>query len=286
MATDTEPTTTVPDRHETATAVPWSRQVKAFASRTLRELFHNRSAMFWGLGAPVFYYVLFGVVAGQAVAGRERAALAVSFAIFGIFGVALTTFATNLTADLKRKRYRKLRSLPVAPSADLLGRALGAFVLAIASFLVVLGAGLLTGASFALRSPFSVPVVVISLALFCLVGIAVAVLIASVLNEGEYVLGVTNLLLFGLFFLTGYNGISPSIVPESLTVLINYAPNSLATRLVLYHLTPVGSNGPFSPPALPTDPVYLVVLAGYAVAIAAVASVVMHRYIYAGDGGE
>jgi ABC-2 type transport system permease protein len=115
---------------------------------------------------------------------------------------------------------------------------------------------------------------------------AIAVLIASVLNEGEYVLGVANLLIFVLFFVTGYNGISPSTVPEPLTFLINYAPNSLATRLTIYHLTPVGSGGALSPPPLPTDPIYLVLLAGYAIGIAVIASMVMRRYIYAGDRGE
>lgn len=286
MTTDAEPARAVSNRDESVEAVAWWRQTKAFALRTLRELFHNRSALFWGLGSPVFYYILFGVVVGAGSSSDGKAALAVSFGIFGIFTVALATFATYLTGDLERKRYRKLRSLPISPSADFLGRFLGAFVLALVSFSIVLAVGALTGASFALRSVVSVPVVVICLFSFCLVGVAIAVLVVSVVNQGEYVLGVTNLLTFALFFLTGYNGIAPGVVPGGFTGILNYVPNSLATRLALYHLTSVDSTGAFSPPALPTEPRYIALLAGYAIVITAVATVVMRRHIYAADGGE
>lgn len=287
MTTDTETTTTVQDRYEATTAVPWSRQVKAFALRTLRELFRNRAALFWGLAAPVFFYVLFGVIVAQGGnAGAAKAANAVSFGVFGAFSVTLVTFAASLSADLTNKRYRKLRSLPISPSADVLGRFVGGFVLAAVSFLLVLVVGVLTGASFSLRGPLSVAVVAASLFLFCLLSVAAAVVVAAVIDEGEYIVGVTNMLVLGLFFVTGYNGLVPGLMPEPLPGLVNYVPNALATRLGIYHLTTVGPNGPFSPPPLPTGPEYLGLLAVYAVAIGAVASVVMRRYIYAGEGGE
>jgi hypothetical protein len=55
MATDTEHVDAETELYGPATAVPWSRQVKAFALRTLRELFRNRSSLFWSLVAPVFF---------------------------------------------------------------------------------------------------------------------------------------------------------------------------------------------------------------------------------------
>lgn len=287
MTADTETTTTVRDRREPGTAVPWLQQVQAFALRTLRELFRNRSALFWGLAAPVFFYVLFGVISPQGPSsGAYKASNAVAFGVFGAFSVTLVIFAATLSADLTNKRYRKLRSLPISPSADVLGRFVGGFALAVVSFSLVLVVGLATGASFALRGPLSVAVVLASLFLFCLLSVAVAVLVAAVMDEGEYIVGVTNMLVLGLFFVTGYNGLAPGLMPEPLPGLVNYVPNALAARLSIYHLTAIGPNGALSPPPLPTGAEYLVLLAGYAVAIGAVAAAVMRRYIYAGEGGE
>lgn len=287
MAIDTETDTTVQNQHKTATAVPWSRQVKAFTVRTLRALFRNRSALFWGLAAPVFFYVVFGVIIsfGPASSGR-KATMAIAFGVFGAFSVTLVIFAASLSADLESKRYRKLRSLPIAPSADIVGRFLGGFALAVVSFLLVLIVGILTGASLTLRSPLSVLVVLLSLFLFCLISMAAAVLVASIQDNGEYIVGITNMLVLALFFLTGYNGIVPQLMPEPLPGLVNYIPNALATRLSIYHLTTIGSGTPLSPPPLPHGPKYLALLCVYAVVIVAIAAVVMHRRIYAGEGGE
>jgi ABC-2 type transport system permease protein len=287
MATDTERASVETGWVEPAESVPWSRQVKAFALRTLRELFRNRSTLFWSLVTPVFFYMLFGVIGSQGSSlGLAKAAEAISFGIFGAFSVTLIIFSANLSNDLKAKRYRKLRSLPIAPSADIVGRFLAGFVLAVVSFLLVLAVGVLTGATFTLRGLLSVPVVLLCLFLFCLISMATAVLVASVLDEGEYIVGMTNMLVLALFFLTGYNGLVPQLMPEPLPGLVNYIPNALATRLSIYHLTTIGPNSPLSPPPLPHGPAYLALLCVYTIAIVAVAAVVMHRSIYAGEGGE
>lgn len=269
-------------------AVPWHRQTKAFAVRTLRELFRDRAALFWGLAAPVFFYLVFGVVMSPDGGGVERGANAVIFGVFGAFSVSLVIFATGLTNDLSEKRYRKLRSLPVAPSADVVGRFCGALALSVVSFGVVLAVGALTGAAYELESALSVPVVLVSLALFCAVAVAGAVAVAAVLDTGEYVVGVTNMLALALFFLTGYNGLVPQLAPDPLPSLVNVLPNSLAARVAVTHLTAIGpaQPGPLAPPALPTGPKYLALLAVEAVLMAAIAAWVMRRRIYGAEAGE
>ncbi|WP_276258790.1 ABC transporter permease [Haloglomus litoreum] len=266
--------------------VAWHRQSRAFAVRTLRELFRNRAALVWGLAAPAFFFLVFGVLLGDP--GVQRGANAVVFGVFGAFSVSLVIFATALSADLKAKRYRKLRSLPVSPTADLLGRFAGGLALALVSFVLVLAVGVATDGTLALRSAVSVPVVLGALVLFCLLAMGAAVLVASVLDDGEYVVGVTNMLTLALFFLTGYNGLLPSMAPGPLGELVNVLPNSLATRLAVYHLVPVGSGAgtPLVPPALPTGVESALLLGGYAVAGVVLGSVVMRRRIYDGEGGE
>ncbi|MFC7070130.1 ABC transporter permease [Halobaculum lipolyticum] len=275
-----------PVKEATETGVRWPTQAGAFATRTLKELFRNRAALVWGLAAPAFFFLVFGVLLGDP--GIQRGANAVVFGVFGAFSVSLVIFATALSADLKAKRYRKLRSLPISPTADLLGRFTGGLVLALVSFALVLAVGVATDGTLAIRSAVSVPIVFVALVLFCLLAMGAAVFVASVLDDGEYVVGVTNMLTLALFFLTGYNGLLPSMAPGSLGEWVNVFPNSLATRLAVYHLVPVGSGAgtPLTPPALPTGVESALLLGGYAVAGVVLGSFVMRRRIYDGEGGE
>jgi ABC-2 type transport system permease protein len=267
------------------TSVPWLQQVRAFAVRTLRALFRNRPALIWGLAAPVFFYLVFGVLLGSG--GVQRGANAVVFGVFGAFSVSLVVFATALSADLQAGRYRKLRSLPISPSADLFGRFLGGLALSTLSFGIVLAAGVLSGGTLAVRSVLAVPVVLGSLVLFCLLAMGTAVVVASILDDGEYVVGVTNMLTLALFFVTGYNGLLPAVAPGPLGSLVNVLPNSLATRLAVVHLVPVVPTGtPLTPPALPTGWASFALLVTYALVGTVLGSWAMRRRIYEGEGGE
>lgn len=287
MATDT---TSQPATSARSRAVAWHRQTAAFARRSLQELLHDRSALFWALGMPVFFYLFFGVASTDssgATAGLELAATAISFGVFGSLTVTLVTFAQTFSADLRVKRYRKLRSLPISPAADLTGRFLAGFALSVVSFCIVLVAGTVTGAEYAIRSPISPFVVLVALFLFSLVGTCLAVLVSTTLHDSGYVVAVANVLLLGLFFVTGYNGIVPSVAPGPIEGLVNGFPNSLATRLSIYHLVDVGTTSEqLSPPEMPGDPWHVGLLAAWAVGLLAVGSFVLGRTVYRGDGGE
>lgn len=274
-------------RHDSAT-VPRYRQILAFARRTAREYLRNRNALFWGLLMPIGWYLLFGIAVSSAPSSPTgRATMAVAFGIFGAFTVSLVLFTTSLSNDLTERRYRKLRSLPISPLADFLGRFLGAVGVAGISFLLVLSIGAITGAGYELQGIHSIPIITVAFVLFCLVGTGMAVLVASTISEGEYVLAVSNLLLLGLFFITGYNGITPEIAPDPLPQYVNLVPNALATRLSIYHLTGTTANpSTLSPPPLPTDLLYLVLLVVYAVVLCGLATIVLHRRVYVADGGE
>jgi len=280
-------TVTAASSQERPRSVPFHRQVLAFARRSLQELLHDRSALFWSLLMPVFFFVLFGLGQGGGGNGRELAALAVSFGFFGSLTVTLVAFAQTLTGDLQVKRYRKLRSLPISPTADLLGRFLAGYLLSVASFAIVVGVGAIAGGRYALRSPISPIVVLVALLLFALVGTSIAVLVATSLHDSGYVLAVSNVVLMGLFFLTGYNGVVPQMAPGPLSAVLNVVPNSLATRIAIYHVVDVGTDpDALSPPSLPGEPVYVLLLAAWAVGLLAVSGALLGRFVYDGDGGE
>jgi ABC-2 type transport system permease protein len=287
MTTDRGTSTPV-QRQRERSAAPWLRQVKTFAVRTVREQFRSRVALFWALGWPVLWYVLttrlFIQGSGDGL-GVAKTTVAVSVGLFGALTVSLVGFAQTLSNDLTEKRYRKLRSLPISPSADLLGRFLGGFALAAVSFALVLGVGFVDSAVFVLR-PLSIPIVAGSLILFCVIGMAIATVIASLVDQGEYIVAITNTVLILSFFLTGFNGITPFMLPAKTRSVLNYVPNALAARMQAFYLAGDQVRTALTPPPLPTSPMFIGLLVVYAIGFAAVAVVVMRRSIYAGDAGE
>lgn len=275
--------------------VPLRQQVTTFMLRSLRELFRSKVALFWAIGWPIFWYglTIFVFIPDQPpdVMAVVKAINAINFGMFGAFTVGLVTFANNISSDLEEKRYRKLRSMPVSPVADLSGRFLAGFVMAFVSFIAVVIVGVLHGGSFDLRGPESIPIAILALFLFTVIGMAIAVLVVSVINRGEYVTAITTTVLLILFFVTGYNGVQPLVIPEDKRAIVNYLPNSLATRMEIYHLTELGDldtarESGLSPPELPHGPEFLLLLAAFAVVFWLLSVAVMKRRIYDGEAGE
>lgn len=301
MATGTEATHDVARGTERGN-VNWTTQTRAFAARTLRATLRSRATLIWGFCFPAFWYVLTSVaflpsadsVGGAGTLAAVKAATAVALGLFGALTVTLVLFASGLGRDVSEKRYRKLRSLPVAPSADFAGRYLAGLSVAACSYALVLVVGFLDGARYALQGPTSVLVVVGSLALFSLIGVSLAVLVTVLVADAEMIVGITNAVLLVTYFLTGYNGMTPGMLPDRARVLVNVAPNALAARLQMWHLADVpatapegaGASGGLAPPALPVGLEYVALLLGWALVLGAAAAVAMDRGIYRGEGGE
>jgi ABC-2 type transport system permease protein len=298
MATDAEPTHGFV-HGEGTDGVAWFRQTKAFALRNLRATLRTKATIIWGFGFPAFWYVLTSTmflpgaetVGGPAALASMKGGAAVALGLFGVLTVTLVTFAGGLTKDVSRKRYRKLRSLPVAPSADFAGRYVAGVAVAAVSYVVVLFVGYLDGAAYALRSPGSLGVLVGSFALFSLVGVSAAVLVTWVTSDTEVVVGIANAILLVSYFLTGYNGLTPGLLPERTQWVVNVAPNSLAARLQVWHFTdtPATASGGHAGVAAVRMPVgveYVALLVAWALVLGVAASVAMDRGIYGGEGGE
>lgn len=293
--TDTETTHSVPR------ASRWVIQTKAFALRNLRSMLRTKATIIWGFGFPAFWYFLTslvflpdsGDVGGATTLGAVKGSTAVSLGLFGVLTVTLVAFAGGLSNDLTTKRYRKLRSLPVAPSADFAGRYLAGVAIAAVAYVLVLLVGLLDGATYTVRGPLSIPVVVGTFLLFSLVGVSVAVLVTRLVEDSELVVGITNAILLVSYFLTGYNGMNPGLLPEESHWVINVAPNSLAARLQAWHMTDIPATTPagveeagLTPPALPVSVQFVGLLVLWALVLGSVATYLMDTAVYSGEGGE
>jgi len=226
----------------------WAGQARSFAERYARELFRNKVVLFWSVAFPVAFYLLTITVfidtstIPDAVVPYQKAGVAVSYGMFGAVVASLNSFGQQLAADFEADRYVQYRSLPLAPSADLAGRALAGLALAVVAFAAVIVVAVPTGAEFALRSMASVPVVALAVVTFAVLWMMLAVVVAALVRDARYASVVTISIALGAYFLTGYNGTDPGAFAGPEWVL-NVMPFTLATRLVSHHVVVFPDSG-------------------------------------------
>ncbi|WP_121821908.1 ABC transporter permease [Halostella salina] len=253
-----------------ADAGGWLRQMRAFTERYLRVLARNRIVLFWSVGFPVAFYLLTvelfldlsGVDPG--VVAVTKAVTAISYGVFGAVVVCLSAFATHLVEDIDAGRYDQFRSLPLSPSADLCGRLLAGYLFALLSLGAVLVVGVATGAAFTLRSALSVPVLLAVFAGFAVTWMTLAVVVAVLVQDENYANIVAVSVAVISYFVTGYNGTQVATFAGD-PALLNLLPNTLAARVITYHLVDVAdwTQAGLAPPAMPSGPAALAVLAVY-----------------------
>ncbi|GAB7018120.1 ABC transporter permease [Halostagnicola bangensis] len=278
-------TQTTADEHEPGFADGsrsrrWLSQARAFSERSLREVLNSWILLGTVVALAPGMQLLFSMQGGD-VPETMLASWAVGTGVFGAVYICLYVFGYQLATDLEDRRYEAYRSMPISPSADLGGRMFAGFCLAAVAFGLTLVAGVLTGASFGLRGPESIPIVLGAFALTCVFWMIVALpFIAAAKNERVAEYAVPMIAVAG-YVLTGLNGVNAEMSPID-GELMNYLPNTLPTRLMVYHLVPgeewveIGA----APPALPAGPEYLLALFAYAAVALVVGTVLLNKVLY------
>ena len=262
----------------------WLGQTRSFAERYARELFRNKTVLFWSLLFPVGFYLLTITVfvpTDQIPADIKPmvfGATAISYGTFGAVIACLNSFGGQLAADFEADRYKQFRALPIRPTADLAGRMAAGLALAAASFAVVVVVSLGTGAEYAIRGPESLAVLLLALLVFGVVWMVLAIALVTVVTDERYANIITVAIALLSYMLMGYNGTDPASYTGP-DVLLNYLPNTLSTRLLVYHFVDVGADT-LSPPALPGTGWSLAVLGLYGVAALAAGVVLVRTVVY------
>lgn len=258
----------------------WLEQASAFTRRSLQEMRNSRLMVLWIIGFPAIMY-LFRATQGTRTSAVADATAAIGTGVLGSMLVCLFLFGNQLASDLEDRRYTAYRSMPIAPSAELAGRMGAALVLAMAAFTVTIAAGLATGAAYGLRGPESVLIVLIAGVLSCLFWMVVAIPVVIVAGNKQIARMVTSFVAVIAFVFTGLNGVVPAQSPID-GPMLNYLPNTLPTRLLVYHLVPAESwiDVGVAPPAMPTGPVFVGVLAAYTGLAIAAGTILVNRALY------
>lgn len=122
------------------------------AQRNLIRLVGEPAEVFLGLLIPIMMIVAFGYVLGSAMAvpgaapgggGYREFLVPGMFVMTMLYGVAST--ATGVALDLEKGVIDRFRSMPMAPSAVVVGRSVADMLRALADVLLLVGCGLLVG---------------------------------------------------------------------------------------------------------------------------------------------
>ncbi|HEY3505799.1 MAG TPA: ABC transporter permease [Actinocatenispora sp.] len=124
-----------------------ARHSLTLAWRNLVQLKSNPGELAGFVIQPLIFIVLFVYVFGGAIAGNSDSyleyALPGLIAQSGVFSIMAT--GAGLNQDITNGVFDRLRSLPIARSAPLVGRAIGDLVRFAASLVILLGFGLILG---------------------------------------------------------------------------------------------------------------------------------------------
>ncbi|WP_226480822.1 ABC transporter permease [Natrinema amylolyticum] len=258
----------------------WLEQAGAFTRRSLQEARNSRLMLAWVIAFPAIMYLL-RAIQGTSGSAASDATVSIGIGILGSMFVCLFVFGNQLATDLEDRRYEAYRSMPISSSADLIGRMAAGFVLAAGAFAATIVAGLATGASYGLRGPESVPIVLAAGVLTCLFWMVAAIPFVVVAGNKRIASMATTLVAVMTFVLTGLNGAVPaqSVIDGP---VLNYLPNTLPTRLLVSHLVPAESWTELgvAPPAMPTDPTFIALLGGYAALAVLAGTLLVNRTLY------
>ncbi len=241
--------------------------------------------LFLTVGWPILWYFLTMTFFVEVPAGTDlgplKAANGINYGLFGAFTVTVSLFAGGFARDLESNRYRKLRTMPLAPTADLAGRFAVGTLFGVTSYLATVAVASLDGAAFPALDAGTIGVLLATLLLFCLIAMALAMVLALVVTKPEQLTTIAIVIVLLAYFMTGFNGTSPEMLANS-AGMVNYLPNSLATRMQIGYWLGTERIAFMAPPEVPTSREYVALLVGYAAVLSAVSVLVMRRVAYGG----
>ena len=127
-------------------------QVSATFIKVLKDTFRNKSALFWVIAWPAIWLLLAVFVFLRGVP-PEYAALAkgqstISMVTFSIMVCGMTSLPANISEDRQRGLFQKLKTMPVQPWKEAIGKILAVLTFGLASAAIIIIVGLLLGGRF------------------------------------------------------------------------------------------------------------------------------------------
>jgi ABC-2 type transport system permease protein len=127
-------------------------QISATFIKVLKDTYRNKSALFWVIAWPVIWLFLAVFVFLRQVppeyAAMARGQSTISMVTFSLMVCGMTSLPANISEDRHRGLFQKLKTMPVQPWKEAIGKILAILVFGLASAIIIIIVGLLLGGRF------------------------------------------------------------------------------------------------------------------------------------------
>jgi ABC-2 type transport system permease protein len=127
-------------------------QISATFIKVLKDTYRNKSALFWVIAWPVIWLFLAVFVFLRQVppeyAAMARGQSTISMVTFSLMVCGMTSLPANISEDRQRGLFQKLKTMPVQPWKEAVGKILAILIFGLASAIIIIIVGLLLGGRF------------------------------------------------------------------------------------------------------------------------------------------
>jgi len=127
-------------------------QISAAYEKALKERIRNKPSLFWTVAWPMIWLVIasFTFIGGvpEEIVPYVRASMTVSMMVFALMIASISGLPASIAWDRKAGLFAKLKSMPIKPYRDFIGRMLAIVTFSLIAAALVLVLGIALGARF------------------------------------------------------------------------------------------------------------------------------------------
>lgn len=214
-------------------------QISASLVKGVKDNLMSKSALFWVIAWPVLWLLLgvFVFLRGipEEYLGLAKGQITISMITFSFMISGMTSLAATISEDRYKGLFYKLKSMPVQPWKESIGRILAVLFFSIMSIIIILIVGMSLGARFSFSTADlfkSICFLVLGILSSAGVGLIIGSLIKSVQGAIMTATGVAVITsaISGVFF-------DYSMLPKVLQTFARYWPMSSINNIIAYYLT-------------------------------------------------
>jgi ABC-type polysaccharide/polyol phosphate export permease len=214
-------------------------QISATLVKGIKDNLMSKSALFWVIAWPILWLLLGIFVFLRGVPaeylGLAKGKITISMVTFSFMISGMTSLAATISEDRNKGLFYKLKSMPVQPWKESIGRVLAVLTFSIISIVIILIVGISLGARFSFNTSdilISIGFLILGILSSAGLGIIFGSLVKNV--QGAIMtatsIAVITSAISGVFF-------DYSMLPKVLQVFSRYWPMSSVNNIIAYYLT-------------------------------------------------
>jgi ABC-2 type transport system permease protein len=128
------------------------RQISAAYIKTVKELLREKAALFWTIAWPIIWLIMGSFIftgsIPQQVIPYVKGSIAISMMVFAMMIAGMSNLPASIAGDRANGLLAKLKSMPIKPYKDFLGRIFAVITFSLLAAALVIVIGIAVGARF------------------------------------------------------------------------------------------------------------------------------------------